>query len=123
MNFIIILFGAATLVAGLLILIKPEIVFGPIRRNFESVNLHILAVVVRIIIGAALIIYAAESKFPTVFFILGWISIAAASMLALMGRTNFKRLMSWALGLTDSFGRLAGIFAALFGGFLIYAVI
>ena len=123
MSYVILLFGAATLLAGLIIMVNPEMIFGPIRRSFESLNLHILAVVIRIIIGAALIIYAAESRFPTVFFILGWVSIAAASMLALMGRTNFKRLMSWALGLTDSFGRVAGIFAALFGGFLIYAVI
>ena len=123
MDFVIIIFGAATLVAGLIILINPEIVFGPIRRNFESVNLHILAVVMRLIIGAALIIFAPGSRFPTVLLILGWVSIAAATILALMGRTNFKRLMSWALGLIDSFGRIAGVFAALFGGFLIYAVI
>ena len=122
MNYIIILFGTATLVAGLMIMINPEIVFGPIRRNFESVNLHILAVVMRIIIGVALILYAPGSRFPTVLLILGWVSIAAATILALMGRTNFKRLMSWALGLIDSFGRIAGVFAALFGGFLIYAV-
>ena len=121
MYFVIILFGAATLAAGLMILINPEIVFGPIRRYFESVNLQLLAVVMRIIIGVALIIYAPESRFPTMLLILGWVSIAAATILALMGRTNFKRLMSWALGLIDSFGRIAGVFAALFGG-LIYAV-
>ena len=123
MKLIIVLFGAATLVAGLIILIKPEIVFGPIRRNFESPKLHIMAVVMRIIIGGALITYAGASRFPTVILTLGWVSIAAATILALIGRTNFKRLMSWALGLTDSFGRFAGIFAALLGGFLIYAVI
>ena len=123
MSYVIILFGAATLAAGLIIMINPETLFGPIRRNFESLNLHILAVVMRIIIGGALIIYASESRFPTVLLILGWVSIAAATILALMGRTNFKRLMSWALGLIDSFGRIAGVFAALFGGFLVYAVI
>jgi hypothetical protein len=104
-------------------LINPETVFGLLRRKLESLNLHILAVVVRIILGVALIICAAESKYPTAILILGWISIIAAAVLGVMGRTNFKRLMSWALGLAPSFGRIGGFLAILFGGFLVHAVI
>jgi len=123
MNFIIILFGTATIVADIIIVINPETVFGLMRRNLESFGLHILAVVVRIIIGVALITCAAESKYPTTILILGWVSIVAATVLGVMGRTNFRRLMSWALGLAPSFGRIGGLLAILFGGFLIHAVI
>ena len=123
MSYVIILFGAATLVAGLIIMINPETVFGPIKRNMDSLGLHLLAVVMRILIGAALIIYAPESKFPTAILILGWASIGAAFILGIVGRNNFRRLMTWAVGLVDTFGRVAGFFAILFGGFLIYAVI
>lgn len=123
MNYIIMLFGTATIVAGIIIVINPESVFGLMRRKFESLGLHILAVVVRIIIGVALIICAAESKYPTTILILGWISIVAASVLGIMGRTNFRRLMSWALSLKPSFGRIGGFLAILFGGFLIHAVV
>ena len=123
MNYIIMLFGTATIVAGIIIAINPESVFGLMRRKLESLGLHILAVVVRIIIGVALIICAAESKYPTVILILGWISIVAASVLGIMGRTNFRRLMSWALSLKPSFGRIGGFLAILFGGFLIHAVV
>ena len=123
MNYIVILFGAATLVAGIIILINPETVFGLLHRKSDSLGMHILAVVVRIILGVALILCAAGSKYPTAILIIGWVSIAAAAVLGLIGRANFKKLMSWALGLTDSFGRISGFFAVLFGGFLIYAVI
>jgi len=123
MNYIIILFGTAIIVAGIIILINPETVFGLMRRKSESLGLHILAVGVRIILGVALILSATESKYPTAISILGWISIVAASVLGIMGRTNFKRLMSWALSLTPSFGRIGGLLAILFGGFLIHAVI
>ncbi len=123
MNYIIMLFGTATIVAGIIIVINPESVFGLMRRKLESLGLHILAVVVRIIIGVALIICAAESKYPTTILILGWISIVAASVLGIMGRTNFRRLMSWALSLKPSFGRIGGFLAILFGGFLIHAVV
>jgi hypothetical protein len=123
MNYIIILFGIATIVAGIIIVVNPATVFGLLRRKLESLGLHILAVVVRILLGVALIICAAESKYPTAILILGWISIAAAAVLGIMGHTNFKRLMSWALSVAPSFGRLGGLLAILFGGFLIHAVI
>ena len=123
MNYIVILFGAATLVAGIIILINPETVFGLLRRKSESPGMHILAVVVRIILGVALLLCAAESKYPTTILIIGWISVLAAAVLGVMGRTNFKRLMSWALGLAPSFGRIGGLLAILFGGFLVHAVI
>jgi len=122
MNYIIILFGIATIVAGVIIVINPGTVFDLLRRNLESLGLHILAVVVRIILGAALIICAAGSKYPTAILILGWISIVAAAVLGIIGRPNFKRLMSWALNVAPSFGRLGGLLAILFGGFLIHAV-
>ena len=123
MNSLIILFGTATIVAGLIIVIKPETVFGLLRRNFESLSIHILAVVIRIIIGVALIMAAAESNYPTTILIIGWISIIAASILGIMGRKNFKRLISWALSIVPFFGRIGGLIAILFGAFLIHAVV
>ena len=123
MMYLIILFGTATIVAGIFIVIKPEIIFNLIRRNFESLSVHVLAVVVRIIIGVALIMVAASSNYPTTILIIGWISIIAASILGIMGRTKFKRLMSWALSIVPSFGRIGGIIAIIFGAFLIHAVV
>jgi len=123
MTYLIILFGTATIVAGIFIVIKPEIIFNLIRRNFESLSVHVLAVVVRIIIGVALIMVAASSNYPTTILIIGWISIIAASILGIMGRTKFKQLMSWALSIVPSFGRIGGIIAIIFGAFLIHAVV
>ncbi|MBT8351653.1 MAG: hypothetical protein KJO26_10535 [Deltaproteobacteria bacterium] len=123
MNYFILLFGAATIIAGIIILINPDSIFELLRRNLESLSLHILAVVVRIIIGIALIVYAAESKYPTAIQILGWLSIFAAFTIGIMGRQNFKKLMYWALNLKPFMGRIGGIIAILFGGFLIHAVI
>jgi len=123
MNYIVMIFGAATIVAGIIIVINPESAFGLMRRKLESLILHILAVVVRIILGVALIMCAAESKYPVAILIIGWISIVAASVLGIMGRTNFMRLMSWALSVAPSFGRIGGFLAILFGGFLIHAVV
>lgn len=123
MNYIILLFGFLILLSGALILVRPETIFGLIRSNSESLGLHILAVVVRLILGIALITYAAESKFPFFLQLIGWLSLTAAIILGVIGRSRFKGLIEWALRLSSSLGHFAGLLAVLIGALLIYAVV
>ena len=123
MTLLIIIFGALTLLAGIVIVINPEVIFGFLRNNLDKLVLHILAVVVRLVLGALLIYQSNISKFPFAIEIIGWLSIVAAIFLAVMGRRNFNRLMSWALSLSKPFGRVGGVLAVAFGAFLIYAFV
>lgn len=123
MTLLIIIFGALTLLAGIVIVINPEVIFGFLRNNLDKLVLHILAVVIRLVLGALLIYQSNISKFPFVIEVIGWLSIVAAIFLAVMGRRNFNRLMSWALSLSKPFGRVGGILAVAFGSFLIYAFV
>lgn len=120
---LIIIFGALILLAGVVIVINPEAIFGALRTNVDKLAVHILAVVVRLVVGALLISQSSLSKYPLVIEILGWLSVVAAFSFAAMGRHNFHRLMSWALTFLKPFGRVGGVFAAAFGGFLIYAFV
>jgi uncharacterized membrane protein HdeD (DUF308 family) len=123
MILLIIIFGALTLLAGIVIIINPEAIFGFLRSNLDKLFLHILAVVVRIVLGVLLIYQSNESKFPFTIEIIGWLSITAAIIMALMGRRNFNRLMLWALSFTRPIGRIGGTIAVGFGAFLIYAFV
>ncbi len=123
MTVLIIIFGALTLLAGIVIEINPEIIFGFLRKKLDKLELHILAVVVRLVLGVLLIYQSSVSKFPFVIEIIGWLSIVAAIFLGVMGRPNFRRLMSWALTFAKTFGRVGGALAAAFGSFLIYAFV
>jgi len=123
MTLLIIIFGALTLLAGIVIVINPEVIFGFLRNNLDKLVLHILAVVIRLVLGALLIYQSNISKFPFVIEVIGWLSIVAAIFLAVMGRRNFNRLMSWALSLSKPFGRVGGMLAVAFGAFLIYAFV
>jgi len=123
MTELIIFFGALTLLAGIVIVINPGVVFGPLRNNSDKLELHILAIVVRLVLGVLLISQSAVSKFPFAIEIIGWLSIVAAIFLTVIGRNNFKRLMSWAFSFLKPFGRVGGIIAAAFGAFLIYVFV
>jgi len=121
MTMLIIIFGALTLLAGIVIIINPEVIFSVLRNNLDTLALHILAVVVRLVLGVLLIYQSGISKFPFVIEIIGWLSVIAALFLAVMGRNNFRRLMSWALSLVKPIGRVGGVLAVAFGAFLVYA--
>lgn len=123
MILLIVIFGTLTLLAGIVIILSPEIIFGYLRNNLKALSLHIIAVVVRLILGFLLITQASVSKYPLVIEILGWLSIVAALTFAVIGRQNFIRLMSWALSLSQPLGRVGGAFAMAFGAFLIYAFV
>lgn len=123
MSTLIILFGALTLLAGIVLLVSPETIFGILRTNVEGLTVHVLAVVFRLILGALFIVQSGASGFPLAIEIIGWISIVAAVILTVMGRRNFVRLMSWALSLSKPLGRFGGVVAAAFGAFVVYAFV
>ena len=123
MTAIIILFGLMTCLAGVIIIYNPEIIFGVIRDNLDKPGLQVVAVVLRLVLGILLVEYATVSRFPLVIEVLGWLSIAAALTFMLIGRTNFLKLMNWALTLLKPYGKIGGVFAAGFGAFLMWAFI
>ena len=80
------------------------------------------AVVVRLLMGAALIVAAPVSKFPVVFEVLGWIAIVAAVALILIGRERMAALIAWFVRRPTWLMRLWLLFGMAFGGFLIYGI-
>lgn len=81
-----------------------------------------LAVIVRLILGAALILVAPESRFPTVLTCLGWFAIVAAVVLVIMGAARLRKLVGWFETTSALAIRIWLVFGAAFGVFLIYAV-
>ena len=123
MTNVILLFALLIFIAGIIILLDPEIIFGVIRDNLDKPGLQVVAVALRLVLGILLIEYAPVSRFPLIIEIFGWLSIIAAITFILIGRANFLRLMNWALSLLKPYGRTGGVFAAGFGAFLFYAFI
>ncbi len=121
MALVIIIFGVLMVIAGAWLVAQPAALFDLLRKHSEALALHVFAVVVRMILGALLVLSANDSLYPAAMEILGWVILAAAIMLAVMGRGNFKKLMAWALSLNASLQRIAGTASIGFGGFLVYA--
>lgn len=82
------------------------------------------AVVIRVVLGIALIAYAPSSRFPMIFEIVGWISLIAAVVAVLLGRDRLQKFVDWWL---ERFAprviRLWLLIALAFGGFLVYGAL
>ena len=90
MTILIIIFGVLTLLAGVIIIINPEIIFGLLSKHSGKLEMQILAIVVRLVLGVLLIYQSGFSKYPLVIEIIGRLSIFAALFFAVIGRNNFK---------------------------------
>jgi hypothetical protein len=97
MTYLIFLFGALITLGSVVLLIRPAGIFSLLAKHAHSTWLHLLAIVVRIALGAALIVGASESAFPGALRVLGWLSILSGCVLLVVGRARFQSLIKWAL--------------------------
>ena len=86
-------------------------------------GIHV-AVIVRLLLGAALIGIAPASLFPMTFQVLGVLSLLAAVALAVSGRERVRRFLDWSLErFSPVFNRLWLLFGMAFGAFLVFGVL
>ena len=122
MNNIVLLFGVFILLGSVTLIVNPKYILGIFANYGDTPGLHIFAIIVRIILGIALVIAAADSKYPIALQILGWLTLIVVLVLSAMGRERFKSLIKWSLGINPSIQRMMGVFGILFGSLLFHAV-
>jgi hypothetical protein len=96
-----------------------KLVAGAMDRDW---GIH-FAVVVRLILGAALIIAAPGSRFPQVFEVLGWIAVIAAVAIVFMGRERLRKFVAVFQRMSQAMIRIWLLFGCAFGAFLVYGIL
>lgn len=121
MKLIIKLFGIFLLVAGISLLIYPELIIGWIEGNMENTSLYITAIIVRLVIGLLFVVTARASKYPTVIKFLGYLFILASIVLIYIGHVGFQHFITSVIPEVEPYAPLSGLLGMVFGGFIIYA--
>lgn len=122
MSLLIGVFSIFLMLAGIVLIIKPAIVFNILDQNSSKPGLYVAAIAVRVLLGGVLIYFSNISKYPLTFLIIGWIFIFAAVIFIIIGWSRFKQLMTWVLSGAKPFSRIAGVLSIGLGVFLIYAL-
>lgn len=122
MTNIVALLGVLIVLLGLTGLVQPDR-FRKLFTSMDSRTRFVLAIVIRLAIGALLWILADELRHPQVMRVLAVIALVAAVALLIMGRDRLDRLIGWWLAQSDSVLRVSALFAAAFGGYLVFVAI
>lgn len=82
-----------------------------------------VAVIARLLLGAALVIASPESRFPLTFEVLGWIAVVAAVAILLLGRERLRKFVAWFEQFSPTIIRVWLLFGIAFGALLIYGIV
>ena len=121
MSIFIIMFSLFLLLAGIVLIVKPELLFTLLNNNSEKLEIYGGAILTRLILGALLIYFSGASRYPLTILTIGWLSIIAAAVFALIGWNKFKVLMNWVLFRAKPLSPVAGVISISFGAFLFHA--
>lgn len=117
-----------TLIAILICLISiyaiifPGRVLRAVKKITITTPLRILAFIIRILLGLILIFVAESSQFPLTLKIIGVLIVASGIMVILVSNEWIQSIINWFVDRGLFTVRIAGIFAIIFGTFLIYAL-
>ena len=101
---------------------SPAALIGLVKRAWNRRSGFYGAVVGRLVLGALLIFLAPSSRFPDAFGVLGGISVVAAVVIALMGRSRVDVMIERFASFSPMVLRVWLLFGVAFAGFLIYGV-
>ena len=112
-------FGVLIVLASGYGLADPQ---GLIRlvEKFSGVGGYSIAIVVRALLGAAALMAAQGSQLPIFLQIVGGLSLFAAAVLLVIGRSRFSQLIRWVASFNAAVLRLWLVFGMLFGVALIW---
>lgn len=122
MRIVVMLFGLALLGFGVVGLIRPSTLMQFVVTAWQTSRGLYLAVVLRLVLGVALLVAAPGSRFPQALWFLGVVSLTAAVALPVIGLARFRRFVQWWVARPPGVVRGWCAFALGFGGFLLYAV-
>lgn len=123
MHLVVAMFGLLIASFGAFGLIRPPD-FVKLARNFWATpkGVH-YAAALRLALGAALLLAAADSACPRALAAFGYLSLAGAVIVVLLGHVRLAKIIEWWARQPDIVIRLWGLIALAFGIFLVSATL
>ncbi|MBK9527401.1 MAG: hypothetical protein IPO41_03565 [Acidobacteria bacterium] len=97
---------------------KPDVVKDFFGKFASSAFAHFLEMFVRLMVGAAFVIYASQMKFSAAFTAFGWLLIATTAVLLFVPWKLHRRFADKSLPMVHKWMTVFGV-VSLFGGVLI----
>jgi hypothetical protein len=121
MTLAVALFGLFVAVLGLAGLVSPERLLAAVTDGQSRLGLYGIAGL-RLLIGAALVFAASDSRAPLYLTILGALSIVSGALTPFVGAQRLEAILDWWRARSPLAVRLWSAFVFVFGSSLVWAV-
>lgn len=120
MALLVVLLGIAIVGLGLIGSLRHHMITDTVL-GWQPRAASLVAIGVRLVFGIVLLLGAADSRFPTLLYVLAGIAIVSAVVLAFLGADRTAGLVYWWFSQPSIVIRVWLLAAVLFGAFLVYA--
>jgi hypothetical protein len=122
MTAVIAVFGAAIVALGLLGAVSPAR-FRGLFTLMSARSRYFAAIIMRVLMAVLLWWLADELRHPQVMRVIAVIALVAAILILLAGPRRLDRTVDWWLARSDAMLRISLVFAAVFGGYLVFVAV
>ena len=122
MTYFIISLGVLLIIAGIIMMINPDLLLNFVKKYHTSFILQIFASFFRIIIGLVMYLVAPHTRFPLTFEVIGILVVVIGIIIILIPPSKFQLFVDKMIDTFIPYARIVSVVALLFGAWLIYAV-
>ena len=115
-------FGVGMVGMSLALVAKPDASAEAVLRFVRLPYFHPFEIITRLGFGVLFVLYADQSRFPTLISVFGYLLIAVGLGLLATPPSYHRRFGVWSVDKFSKYFRVAGLASLTFGMFLIYAV-
>ncbi len=108
---------------SLALMARPDASAEAVLRFVRLRYFHPFEIVTRLGFGVLFVMYADQSRFPTVVRVFGYLLVAVGLGLLVTPPSYHRRFGVWSVDKFSKYFRVAGLGSLAFGVFLIYAVL
>lgn len=119
----IVVFGAGMVGISLALIVNPDVSAEAVLRFVRLRYFHPFEIVTRIGFGVLFVMYADQSKFPTIIRVVGYVLIAVGLGLLVTPPSYHRRFGVWSVEKFSKYFRVAGLGSLAFGVFLIFSAV
>ncbi|MEM7281274.1 MAG: hypothetical protein AAF438_06575 [Pseudomonadota bacterium] len=123
MDLLVIVFGILILSVGIWGAAQPQPLLSMADRIWSNRSAILAAVLLRLLFGLAMVLAAYQSRYPQVILSLGVLMIVAALAIPVLGTERIGAMIDWWKNRPAIVLRLWAAAAALFGVFVIHAMV
>ena len=102
--------------------ISPDRLIKEVLQIWEKPWSLWLAVVVRLVLGLVMLAVAEDTRYPTAFILLGWLAIAVAALLPVVGKARLSKFMEWLVSQPRWMMSAWCLLGVAFGIFILWSV-